>query len=79
MSKRKNNTSEIEFPEKGSEFVLTTEKIGKLLVRNNLKKLGRDILSNMYLLNEPLSLFSLVPAFKTTSVSVYSKTKDPQL
>ena len=58
MSKRKNNTSEIEFPEKGSEFVLTTEKIGKLLVRNNLKKLGRDILSNMYLLNEPLSLFS---------------------
>lgn len=58
MSKRKNNTSEIEFPEKGSEFVLTTEKIGKLLVRNNLKKLGRDILSNMCLLNEPLSLLS---------------------
>lgn len=58
MSKRKNNTSEIEFPEKGSEFVLTTEKIGKLLVRNNLKKLGIDILSNMCLLNEPLSLLS---------------------
>lgn len=58
MSKRKNNTSEIEFPEKGSEFVLTTEKIGKLLVRNNLKKLGRDTLSNMCLLNEPLSLLS---------------------
>lgn len=58
MSKRKNTTSEIELPEKGSEFVLTTEKIGKLQVRNNLKKLGRDILSNMYLLNEPLSLFS---------------------
>lgn len=58
MSKRKNNTSEIEFPEKGSEFVLTTEEIGKLLVRNNLKKLGRDILSNMCLLNEPLSLLS---------------------
>lgn len=75
MSKRKNTTSEIELPEKGSEFVLTT----KMQVRNNLKKLGRDILSNMYLLNEPLSLFSLVPAFKTTSVSVYSKTKDPQL
>ena len=58
MSKRKNTTSEIELPEKGSEFVLTTEKIGTLQVRNNLKKLGRDILSNMYLLNEPLSLFS---------------------
>lgn len=54
MSKRKNTTSEIELPEKGSEFVLTT----KMQVRNNLKKLGRDILSNMYLLNEPLSLFS---------------------